>query len=160
MSRAAPRKRLPRFPAPLRWFHGRVETDGQCIRAISGSAGPGGEVGANDVRRLHAWLTRWLAATFGLGVIFVLLQTANWYGLALREVTARTNLYAFTFFMLTGLHAAHVVGGLIPLGVVLAKSVRGRYGSGYHPGVRYMAMYWHFLDVVWIVLFAVLVIFG
>jgi len=104
-------------------------------------------------------LRRWLLATFGLGVLFLVLQTANWWGLVTAEVTWRTkNLYAFTFFMLTGLHAAHVVGGLVQLGVVTVKAWLGRYGSGHHPGVLYSAMYWHFLDAVWVVLFLVLVI--
>lgn len=104
--------------------------------------------------------SRWLAATFVLGIVFLVLQAFNWAALVGANVTATTkNLYAFTFYMLTGLHAAHVVGGLIPLGIVLARTVRGKYGSGWHAGIRYCAMYWHFLDAVWIVLFAVLVIF-
>jgi cytochrome c oxidase subunit 3 len=49
-----------------------------------------------------------------------------------------------------------VVGGLVPLGLVTARAWRGGYTAGFHPGVEYTAMYWHFLDVVWLVLFAVL----
>ncbi len=114
-----------------------------------------------SVRRGQLTATaRWLGATFALGVAFLVLQGVNWYGLVVRAMTARSNLYAFTFYMLTGLHAAHVVGGLIPLAIVTAKAVLGRYGSGHHPGVRYMAMYWHFLDVVWCILFLVLVVFA
>jgi cytochrome c oxidase subunit 3 len=75
-------------------------------------------------------------------------------------VTAASNLYAFTFFILTGLHAAHVVGGVGLLAVVLARSLRGRYGSGRYDGVTYAAMYWHFLDAIWLLLFAVLVLFA
>lgn len=100
--------------------------------------------------------SRWLAATLGLGLLFLGAQAVNWFGLAAAEFTPKTNLYAFLFYMLTGLHAAHVVGGLVPLGIVTGKSLAGRYGSGWHPGVTYMAMYWHFLDVVWLVLFVVL----
>ena len=105
--------------------------------------------------------TRWLYATFILGVAFLLSQSLSWYGLVMANMTATTkNLYAFTFYLLTGLHAAHVIGGLILLGIVTAKARRGRYGSGYHPGVLYAAMYWHFLDVVWVVLFGVLLVFA
>jgi len=107
----------------------------------------------------RAW--RWLVATLGLGFLFLVSQTANWWGLITLNVTARTkNLYAFTFYMLTGLHAAHVIGGLILLGVVAARARRGRYGSGHHAGITYAAMYWHFLGAVWVLLFAVLLIFA
>lgn len=104
---------------------------------------------------------RWLSATLTLAILFLLTQAWNWSGLIAARMTASTkNLYAFTFFMLTGLHAAHVIGGVILLAVVTARAARGRYGSGRHGGVTYAAMYWHFLDVVWIVLFGVLVAFA
>ena len=105
--------------------------------------------------------SRWLVTTFWLGVLFLVAQSVNWWGLVMANVTARTkNLYAFTFYMLTGLHAAHVVGGLILLGVVAVRARRGRYGSGQHAGITYAAMYWHFLDAVWVLLFGVLLIFA
>jgi len=104
--------------------------------------------------------TRWLAATLALALLFLSVQSWNWWGLIRVRLTAATNLYAFTFFMLTGLHAAHVVGGVVLLAVVLARSLRGRYGSGAYSGVTYAAMYWHFLDAVWLLLFAVLVVFA
>jgi cytochrome c oxidase subunit 3 len=104
--------------------------------------------------------TRWLAATLGLSVAFLAVQSWNWWGLIRLRMTAGSNLYAFTFFMLTGLHAAHVVGGIALLAIVLARALRGRYGSGHHPGITYAAMYVHFLDAIWLVLFAVLVVFA
>ena len=108
----------------------------------------------------HTASTRWLAATLGLGVAFLAVQSWNWWGLIRLHLTAASNLYAFTFFMLTGLHASHVIGGIVLLAVVLARSYRGRYGSGHHPGVTYAAMYWHFLDAIWLLLFAVMVVFA
>lgn len=100
---------------------------------------------------------RWLSATLVLGLLFLLSQTVNWWGLVSANVTARTrSLYAFTFYMLTGLHAAHVIGGLIALVVVIARCRAGRYGSGHHDGITYAAMYWHFLGAVWVVLFVAL----
>jgi cytochrome c oxidase subunit 3 len=104
--------------------------------------------------------TRWLQATLALAVVFLTVQLWNWWGLVRARVTAASNLYAFTFFILTGLHAAHVVGGVGLLAVVLARSLRGRYGSGRYDGVTYAAMYWHFLDAIWLLLFAVLVLFA
>lgn len=104
---------------------------------------------------------RYLGATLTLAILFLVTQTWNWWGLVAAKMTATTkNLYAFTFFMLTGLHAAHVVGGVILLAVVTAKAARGRYGSGRHGGITYAAMYWHFLDAIWLVLFLVLLVFG
>ncbi len=91
-----------------------------------------------------------------LGILFLVSQTLNWFSMVAAHLTARTDLYGFTFFILTGLHAAHVVGGLIPLAVVTRRAFRGRYSAAFHPGVEYCAIYWHFLDVVWLVMFAIL----
>jgi len=104
--------------------------------------------------------TRWLVATLLLGVVFLGVQVWNWWGLIRLHLTAASNLYAFTFFMLTGLHAAHVIGGIALLAVVLTRCLRGRYGSGHHAGVTYAAMYVHFLDAIWLLLFAVMVVFA
>lgn len=102
---------------------------------------------------------RWLWTTLALGVAFLAVQSVNWWRLVAAH-TSTKNLYAFTFFMLTGLHAAHVVGGLVLLGIVASRAARGRYGSGQHAGFTYAAMYWHFLDAVWIVVFGVLLVFA
>jgi cytochrome c oxidase subunit III len=104
--------------------------------------------------------TRWLAATLVLGIAFLAVQSWNWWGLIRLHLTAGSNLYAFTFFMLTGLHAAHVVSGIALLAVVWVRALRGRYGSGHHPGITYAAMYVHFLDAIWLVLFGVMVVFA
>ena len=70
----------------------------------------------------------------------------------------RTNLYGFLFYLLTGLHALHVVGGLVPLAVTTARAWQGKYTAVAHAGVEHVALYWHFLDVIWLVLFGVLVL--
>jgi len=89
-----------------------------------------------------------------LGAAFLVNQVINWLAMINIELppTSR-NLFTFTFYMLTGLHAAHVIGGLIQLSVVNTRAYRGAYSSTYHPGVTYSVMYWHFLDVVWLVMF-------
>jgi cytochrome c oxidase subunit III len=99
--------------------------------------------------------TAMLLTTF-LGMLFLLSQTVNWFSLAAASLTAGTNLYGFTFYVLTGLHAAHVIGGVIPLTVVTVRSWQGRYSAAFHPGVEYCAIYWHFLAVVWVVMFTLL----
>jgi cytochrome c oxidase subunit 3 len=91
-----------------------------------------------------------------LGFAFLGSQVANrlhWVG---QNATIRSSLYAYLFYVLTGLHALHVVGGLVPLVIVSVNSAYGRYSSVFHAGVRQVAIYWHFLGVVWIVLFAVI----
>ncbi|HUK14494.1 MAG TPA: heme-copper oxidase subunit III [Thermoanaerobaculaceae bacterium] len=114
------------------------------------------------VRAARSGLTRalkWrLLLTTVLGLAFLTSQTLNWFSLVAVKVTARVNLYGFTFYLLTGLHAAHVVGGLIPLGVVTTRAWRGRYSAEFHPGVEYCKIYWHFLAVVWLVMFTLLVV--
>lgn len=97
-----------------------------------------------------------LLATLALGVGFLVLQAFNWLQLWVADVTPRRGLYGFTFYVLTGLHAVHVVGGLVPLAFTIWRAVRGRYTWAAHTGVRTVAMYWHFLDVVWIVMFIAL----
>jgi cytochrome c oxidase subunit 3 len=108
----------------------------------------------NDAKRL-----RWgLALTLVLGLGFLSSQTVNWFLLAARAFVPTANLYAFTFYLLTCLHAAHVVGGVIPLSVVTVRAWGGRYSAASHAGVTFTAMYWHFLTVVWLVLFLVLAV--
>ena len=94
-------------------------------------------------------LHRGLLATLGLGVLFLTLQIVAWFRMVEMGVHARSSLYAFTFYMLTALHGLHVVGGLIPLTIATIRSGLGRYTPAHHPGVIYVSMYWHFLDVVW-----------
>ncbi len=102
---------------------------------------------------------KFLLAASVLGTGFLVNQFVNWLALTAAQMppTAR-NLYAFTFYMLTGLHAAHVIGGLVQLGVVTRRSFRGAYTAQYHPGITYAAMYWHFLDAVWVVMFLVMIV--
>jgi cytochrome c oxidase subunit 3 len=96
-----------------------------------------------------------VAATLALTVLFLAVQAMNWSELAREGLTPGRNLYGFAFYMLTGLHAAHVVGGLVVLVLVGSKAFRGGYSAGYHPGVRSAAVYTHFLTVVWIVMFGI-----
>ena len=99
-----------------------------------------------------------LAVTLVLGLVFLGLQGFAWSALMAAELTVQSNLYGFTFYMLTGLHAAHVIGGLIPMAWVTARAFRGAYAPESHGGVTYSAMYWHFLDAVWLVMFLAMVI--
>jgi cytochrome c oxidase subunit 3 len=97
-----------------------------------------------------------LLATLILAVLYLLSQLMAWSTLVRSGVFAESSLYAFSFYMLTVLHAIHVLGGLFPMTTMTLAAYRGRYGSGRSQPVKYMAMYWHCLGIVWLVLFAVL----
>jgi heme/copper-type cytochrome/quinol oxidase subunit 3 len=70
------------------------------------------------------------------------------------DVAFNTQAYGATFFMLTGLHGAHVTGGVIFLLVVLVGTLRGKYTQKHDIVVHAATLYWHFVDAVWVVLFA------
>jgi len=102
-------------------------------------------------------LTRDLWIAFAFALAFVVGQALNWSSMWLGlGVAGQKTLYAFTFYMLTGLHVLHVLGGLIPLGIVIARARKREYSSSSHEGVLLVRQYWDFLGVVWIVLLAML----
>ena len=147
-SRAAvwPPAGMPRLPGTL-WI--------STLLILASSVTMQAAVRAARAGRAGALRTGMLLTTL-LGVLFLVSQTLSWFALVAAHLTAKTNLYGFTFYILTGLHAAHVLGGLIPLAAVTARAFRGRYSAAFHPGVEYCAIYWHFLDAVWVVMFAIL----
>ena len=121
---------------------------------VAGSAAAQAALGA--IRRgSQRGLRTGLVATLALTVLFLGVQAANWSALAREGLTPGRNLFGFAFYILTGMHAAHVVGGLVVLVLVAVKALRGGYSAGYHPGVRSVTAYTHFLTVVWIVMFGV-----
>lgn len=95
-----------------------------------------------------------------LGGLFLLSQGVVWFLLAMSGVTMGTNLYAFSFYVLTILHGLHVLGGLVYLGLVTMWIFQGAYKETAYPAVKYCSIYWHFLDVVWLVMFTVLFLIG
>jgi cytochrome c oxidase subunit III len=97
---------------------------------------------------------RWLLAATALGAMFLLTQTANWF--AMRPPSEENSLYIATFFLLTGVHALHVIGGFVPLGFVVYHATRRHYSSSNHEGLSLCAQYWHFLGGVWLVLVSML----
>jgi cytochrome c oxidase subunit III len=103
----------------------------------------------------------WLQLSLGLSCLFLITQAANWTSIfwgASSPAQVR-NLYVYSVVFMTGLHALHVVGGVVPLGVILARSGRLNYSSSRSESVHLVRRYWDFLLVVWIVLLAALVLF-
>jgi cytochrome c oxidase subunit 3 len=99
-----------------------------------------------------------LLATLLLGFAFLASQTWSWLQLIETRTTLTTSLYGWLFYFLTGLHALHLIGGLVPLTVITVNAFYHRYSPVHHSPVRFSTMYWHFLGVVWLTLFAVLVL--
>jgi cytochrome c oxidase subunit III len=116
----------------------------------------------SDIRQnKNESLVRDLWVAFAFAVAFLLGQAFNWGAMApgLSVTSVPHPLYPFTFYMLTGVHAAHVLGGFIPLGIVIARAQRRRYTSSEYEGVRLCRQYWDYLGVVWLVLLAALYVF-
>jgi heme/copper-type cytochrome/quinol oxidase subunit 3 len=102
-------------------------------------------------------LTQMLTASAALGIAFVLSQVSAWVRLTGASALPQDNLYLFGVYVLTFLHVLHVLGGLVPLVWVTLRSRSGRYTAEDHEGVTVVAMYWHFLGVVWLGILALLV---
>jgi heme/copper-type cytochrome/quinol oxidase subunit 3 len=112
-----------------------------------------------DQRRLVLWL----AATLALGVTFLSIQAYEYVELVQHEGFSITETpiegtdpaLGMTFFTMTGFHGMHVLGGVLTLVIVLFKATRGYYTRHAHEGVELFGLYWHFVDVVWIILFTI-----
>jgi cytochrome c oxidase subunit 3 len=94
-------------------------------------------------------------------VVFLLVQALNARHLAAIEGGHATQtLFVFCYDLLVGLHAAHVLGGFIPLALVHARLIRRDYSSSRHDGLTFCVQYWHYLGIVWLVLLGVLIWVG
>lgn len=94
-----------------------------------------------------------LLSSVALGGVFVGLQLYTWELLHDQGMRAATGPYASVFYGLTWLHAAHVAVGLVALAFLTFRAFRGRYSAPRHTGVRLWTMYWHFVGIVWIVIY-------
>jgi len=101
-------------------------------------------------------LVRWIGATAVLGLIFVALQYVEYNQLSAAGVTLYGSEFGMRFYAPTSLHGAHVIAGVIWALWVVRQGARGVYDNGNYVGVEIFGLYWHFVDVVWIVLFTVI----
>jgi len=106
----------------------------------------------NDMK----WGKIWLFMTAVLGAGFVGFQIFEFTHFVHLGLTLQTNLFGSTFFVLTGFHGAHVTGGVIWLLAMWWLAVRGRLDSRDTLKVEICGLYWHFVDIVWIVIFALI----
>lgn len=108
-------------------------------------------------------LRMWMLATVALGAFFLSVQAIEYYELAMHGFVPMASqyaaegapLYGATFYTLTGFHGAHVTIGVGCLMFTSYKAFRGGYTATDHGGVEIMGLYWHFVDLVWIVLFTI-----
>ena len=91
-----------------------------------------------------------LALTVVLGIVFISLQIHEY---AEAAFTIRDGIYGATFYMLTGFHGFHVILGTIMLSVILLRALAGHFTPGRHFAFEAVAWYWHFVDVIWLLLF-------
>jgi len=99
---------------------------------------------------------RAMAVTIALGIIFLLMQLTDYAILGNEGLTLSSGTFGTTFYTLTGFHGAHVFGGVIMLSVVLYRGMLGQFSGKHYDAVEGASLYWHFVDVVWILLFALL----
>jgi len=100
-------------------------------------------------------LKRNLLATILLGTFFLGVQAYEWTKLLGEGLTPQRDLFGATFFTLTGFHGLHVLAGVITLVIVYSKALGGRYGAANDGPVEFTGLYWHFVDLVWILLFTI-----
>jgi cytochrome c oxidase subunit III len=98
----------------------------------------------------------WWTVTILLGIIFLYGTGEEWRKLIVEDhLTISTNLFGTTFYSLVGLHASHVVAGSLMMLVTLVFALSGAVQQKHAARVKVLALYWHFVDAVWIVVFTV-----
>lgn len=103
----------------------------------------------------------WWFITLALGFIFLAGTGREWYQLIFEKgLTVSTNLFGTTYYSLVGLHAFHVTVGLIGITVTMILALLGKVNSTHAERVDVFSLYWHFVDVVWVVVFTVVYVIG
>lgn len=115
---------------------------------------------AIERNRMNAF-TLWLGGTICLGLIFLGGTAIEWHKLIYHDgLTISTNLFGTTYYSLVGLHATHVVVGLTMLTIVFLFAVARCVEQKHAERISVLAMYWHFVDLVWVVVFTVVYVIG
>lgn len=104
------------------------------------------------VRRNHWGVFGWLFVTFALGVVFLGLQVHEYMIIGF---TPQDTAVGSIFFALTGLHGLHVFVGVLLLVLAMVRAARNKWSPEKHTGLLAISVYWHFVDIVWVVLFTV-----
>jgi cytochrome c oxidase subunit 3 len=115
---------------------------GRAIRALRGLDAPGAR--------------RWLGAGAGLGIVFLALQAAQWSRLLTGGLAFAATTYGTTFYALTGAHALHAVSGILWLLVLVWRQREPWVPERRRRAMEAGALYWHFVGVIWVILYVVL----
>ena len=113
-----------------------------------------GAVRRDELSKMKAWL----AVSGLLGLIFIGGQLAAWRQLVHVGVYLPSTLQSSFFYVLTGLHGVHILGGIAGLGLVLFKALRNGLTALNHEPLKLCATYWHVMDAIWVYLFALLLL--
>jgi cytochrome c oxidase subunit III len=100
-------------------------------------------------------MVRFLIATASLGLVFLMLKGSEYYHLFSDGVTPNSNIFGSVYFTTTGLHALHVIVGIIWILSIVARTRRGAYSPTNFLPVEMAGLYWHFVDLVWVLIFMV-----
>jgi len=103
----------------------------------------------------QAGLKRWLLLTVLGGATFVSVQAYEYHHLIEKGFLPSSGLFGSTFYTMTGFHGFHVTCGVISMIWVTVRAFRGKYAGGNYRGVETIGLYWHFVDLVWIILFTI-----
>lgn len=96
----------------------------------------------------------WIGAAIGLGGVFVAIKLAEFHAKFAAGITLSTNTFYMFYLSLTFFHFMHVLLGMVILAAVMRKARRGGYDAVHHAGVETAGSYWHMVDLVWLILFA------
>ena len=103
----------------------------------------------NNVKALLGWM----GATSFLGLGFLGIKAFEYHHKIAEGITITSSLFGSFYYTLTGLHGLHMLGGLAFNAYIAIKAMRGAYSADHYERVEYAALYWHFVDLVWVILF-------
>ena len=103
-----------------------------------------------------AGVRKFMFLTFLMGVCFCMIKSIEYSAKFHHHIYPNTSIFYSFYFTLTGVHALHVIGGMIPIGWMALRSANGRYTGHGNNTIEYIGIYWHFVDLVWIFLFPLL----
>ncbi|HJT86498.1 MAG TPA: cytochrome c oxidase subunit 3 [Bryobacteraceae bacterium] len=106
-------------------------------------------------RQAYGAFAGWMFATIGLGIIFLVGQIREYLDMLRHSVTVHRNIFGTSFYTLTGFHGFHVFVGLVCLLLVVLSAAFGQSGRKELVALEAVSWYWHFVDVVWIVIFSI-----
>ena len=98
----------------------------------------------------------WLALTFLLACVFLVVKSVEYGEHFARHVYPSSDIFHGFYYLLTGFHGLHVIGGMIALAILWRRNRRGDFDEHYNDPIEITGLYWHFVDLVWIFLFPAL----